>query len=76
MEEKCNFVAAWVGICNAPSPCEKHKNIKCKKCGEAATHTCSYPGFMVCGAPLCGRCKCKHLGDTNARHTKKQASTS
>lgn len=41
----------------------------CVNCGEPATHRCSFCGWGVCGAPLCGNCS--HDPKDNYSHRKK-----
>lgn len=64
---KCKFVKAWQGKCNAPTVedslyCKEHNGEACCVCGEQATHDCSETFQFVCGFPLCDKeeCKIKH----------------
>jgi hypothetical protein len=56
----CKFDISWVGVCkNEGEPyCDEHKGVKCKSCGEQATHDCEETYMFVCGIPLCDNCKC------------------
>lgn len=54
----CGFDEAWVGPCKNALPCKTHDEQVCK-CGRKATQNCSATlGPLVCGMPLCGRCRC------------------
>jgi len=62
---ECSFVMSWAGTCRAKHPksegdfCERHRGLKCRRCGKVATTDCgSVIGPMVCGMPLCGKCRC------------------
>lgn len=55
---QCPFNEAWVGKCgNTPEVgelfCERHKDMKCYKCGAQATSNCAHAGQFVCGVPQC-----------------------
>lgn len=54
---KCGFEEAWVGPCDADSPCKEHQDLKCASCGSQATRSCDETGQFVCGAPLCDDCE-------------------
>jgi len=61
---ECSFVMSWAGMCHVKHPksegkfCARHRGLKCR-CGRAASTDCdSVIGPMVCGMPLCGRCRC------------------
>ena len=51
--EICGFNMAWVGYCKEKTPCKKHKDSKCWKCGKPATADCDHAGSLVCGMPYC-----------------------
>ena len=60
----CGYHIAWVGSCKNTEllengQCEKHQE-KCSFCENLAIDSCDHTGFLVCGAPLCKKCKCKH----------------
>ncbi len=57
---KCRFLRAWIGWCgNDGHPyCPKHQTVKCSVCGRQAITECSDAGSLVCGRPLCDKCKC------------------
>lgn len=55
---ECPFVEAWVGKCKkAPEIgelyCDRHKDMKCYRCGAQATSNCAHAGQFVCGTPMC-----------------------
>lgn len=52
----CDFIEAWRGKCDN-EPCEDHKDLKCRSCGEPATHECDETNGLVCGVPLCNNCE-------------------
>lgn len=58
----CDFDQAWVGKCKETDllengQCEKHQQ-NCR-CGKLATRDCAATiGPLICGAPLCGSCRC------------------
>ena len=52
-QDLCGFNEAWIGRCREKKPCEKHKDIKCWKCGSPAVANCSFAGSLVCGTPYC-----------------------
>ena len=55
----CTFDLAWRGQCKATcegSVCTQHAAVKCRVCGEQATHECDHTGLFVCGVPLCKNC--------------------
>lgn len=60
---KCKFDLAWRGPCNREcvgSYCKEHI-MKCTMCNkEQATHECDFAGSLVCGRPLCKKCRCNH----------------
>lgn len=56
--EICGFNEAWVGICKNTTPCPKHKDKKCYKCGKRATKSCSATFALVCGTPTCDEHRC------------------
>ena len=56
MTDKCQFDIAWQGKCGKPTIegskyCKEHDGLKCKNCGNQATHECSETFGLVCGAP-------------------------
>lgn len=66
----CKFEIAWVGQCKKPvvegtEYCTEHLSLKCRICGEQATHECAETFQFVCGVPLCDKeeCKKKHHPD-------------
>ena len=59
---ECVFSMAWVGQCKKPAAhgdfCAQHVAEKCR-CGRQAVRDCDATiGPMVCGQPLCGKCRC------------------
>ncbi len=60
----CQYDGGWSGMCKQegkPVLCEKHNGIKCHWCGEQAWRECDHTSQLVCGAPLCRTCTCRHF---------------
>lgn len=55
--DTCGYGRAWIGPCEDPTPCEKHKDLVCCSCGALSTHECAETGQFVCGCNLCDDCE-------------------
>jgi hypothetical protein len=83
--QKCKFIKAWIGPCNALSTdefCTAHDGISCSSCGQQATQECDFAGQFVCGARLCDDCHGYNepgpsgsWGFIGHRHKRKEAPT-
>lgn len=55
--DRCGYGtgAGWhPGRCGEETPCWRHHDLVCRKCGAPATEACSFAGAsFVCGEPLC-----------------------
>ena len=78
----CPFIVAWLGKCANPGGpfCHIHAGMKCKSCGQQATHECSVTFALVCGTPLCDDCEgyekgppAGFTGSANHSHHRKSA---
>lgn len=57
----CGYGKPWGGPCTSiRGECEQHKDAKCFKCGEPATHGCDHVGLAVCGKDCCDEHKHRH----------------
>lgn len=57
--EICGFDEAWIGYCKNTTPCPKHKDARCQKCGKLAVKSCSQTmGAFVCGGKTCEDHRC------------------
>jgi hypothetical protein len=60
----CPFNLAWLGTCGKPGTpfCKEHSKKKCSVCGKQADRECSHAVSLVCGMPLCKKCRCRYHG--------------
>lgn len=63
--ETCNFIIAWVGLCNKPANesgfCPRHETDRCS-CGQQAVGECPEASSLVCGYPTCTGGSCQYHG--------------
>ena len=70
---KCLYFLAWIGYCKKDCDsevkyCGEHIVVKCRECGEQATHECPSASSLVCGVPLCRKTRCRKAHDIKFGH--------
>ncbi len=73
---KCEWTEPWAGSCSRECEghfCDEHSKHKCRVCGKQAVGRCPSASSLVCGEPLCEKCRCPLHGegahiDQRARH--------
>lgn len=70
---KCQFDLSWIGLCGKPTInnsnyCAEHSDKKCSVCGDQATHDCPTASSLMCGAPLCSKCRHGCMGNKEYNH--------